>query len=73
MTPEVRENTLHQPIIREVPHSTQIIVRCSVCNKKLCDFYNCTDDTSADAVDTFLPNYCPNCGARLREYVPVQA
>ena len=62
---KTRENELHEPKIKK--KGNEIIAYCALCNEKLEDIYNCTDDDDTEVLDMYSPNYCPNCGARLKE------
>lgn len=68
---KVRENELHEPKI-ETLHSykhTCILTYCNVCGNPLMDTdwqLKCEKDLLAVVISN-TQNYCPNCGARLKE------
>ena len=79
---KTRENELHEPkVVRDtanylcdgyVEHHYIITVKCAVCGRGLSG--NDIVDTSAEkreCTDKFvlaqIPNFCPHCGARLKE------
>ncbi len=82
---KTRENELHEPkVVRETAlyhyydyaePNYEITVKCAVCGD--CLSGKSTVDTSKEKreyTDKFVlsqvPNYCPNCGARLKEVEP---
>lgn len=64
----VRENEIHEPTVEIVfnqDHQTGCVeVRCTVCDAIL-DQY--PDFTGSDKIFIKYDNYCPTCGARLKE------
>ena len=69
---KTRENELHEPIVETVARvkngnkSYRTIEKCSVCNCLLSISRACNTKESAKGTLLAL-NYCPHCGARLRE------
>lgn len=62
---KTRENELHEPIITK--NGEWRSAHCSVCGEEVAsvvDYYDRQDNT---VIMAFLPNYCANCGARLKE------
>lgn len=69
---KVRENGLHTPKldVKTTEDYTMLSIHCSVCNKLLAqstEYYPVIDDYINSYTDRVAPNYCPHCGARLKE------
>ena len=66
---KTRENELHEPKIAVNTNSLfkgyDVIAVCSVCRKEVMNRF-VKHDVNFMA-NFYLPNYCPNCGARLKE------
>lgn len=65
---KTRENELHEPKITfELAHggyNSYGSKKCSVCGYSLAYTFGCTEQ---GAKELYIDNYCPNCGARLKE------
>ena len=63
---KTRENELHQPKESILP-SGDVLITCTMCGNqtliKASSGYAVLDVLTRP----FRPNYCPNCGARLKE------
>lgn len=62
---KVRENELHEPKVK-IEYDRQrsmewVEIYCSVCGKEIGEYYY------AGPAEIVHGNYCPNCGARLKE------
>ncbi len=71
---ETRENELHEPIIRPRPEAGEgiVVAKCSVCGYFLAfaqgeNIEEATERVKERLKEKFGLNYCPECGARLRE------
>lgn len=65
---KTRENELHEPMLTFVPaHNGYASVArkvCSVCDYPLIVKFGCSVQ---GAMELYTENYCPRCGARLKE------
>lgn len=70
---KTRENELHEPFIDMIYDSngySSVQVSCNVCGTMLydSDWYRVdTEQTLMQIAKVEVPNYCLNCGARLKE------
>ena len=69
---KTRENELHEPIVSiEYENNSNLFYRdkveCSVCRYLLYKSKSKMSGKKLVKNDIILPNYCPNCGARLKE------
>lgn len=67
---KTRENELHEPtveILRSGNVTTTLAVLCSVCGNQILATTGHSRDNATVLARTLTPNYCPYCGARLKE------
>lgn len=63
---KTRENELHEPIIKikfDIRYLMKLVeITCSVCGNTLDKYYS-----EENPAKIRYPNYCPYCGARLKD------
>ena len=70
---KTRENELHEAVIdvfKDKDGNIAIQTLCSVCGRLLYDtdwWRHVTEEQLTERAKEATPNYCPNCGARLKE------
>ena len=67
---KTRENELHQPKITTeytARNTWLVILECWECGLYLSDFEHADKLTAQEQAHLRMPNYCPCCGARLKE------
>ena len=62
---KTRENELHEPRITK--NRAWLTAYCQICQRKVATVANCSGELDEEIIAEYLPNYCPNCGARLKE------
>lgn len=69
---KTRENELHTPDvgIQTSTYFIKISVKCAICGNEInstTEWFGDSAKQSKAFLDNKIPNYCPNCGARLKE------
>ena len=62
---KTRENEVHEPRITK--NRAWLTAYCQICEGKVATVANCSGEPDEEIIAEYLPNYCPNCGARLKE------
>ena len=70
---ETRENEVHEAFIdvfKSISGDICVQTSCNVCGRLLYDtnwWSRVTEEQLTERAKEATPNYCPNCGARLKE------